>query len=136
MQAALLRIVKQAQTRRIDALPPGYLHKVAYTSLVDEIRHQRRRRFDRTGSLEFDTVQTERPDPEAGVLARDLGRAIKACLHALAQMRNLAVSLCLQGCGVAEVAHTAGWSKKQADNAVYRGLADMRRCLVDKGVQP
>lgn len=136
MQGALLRLVKKAERRPVDTLPASYVHKIAYSSLVDEIRYQRRRRLDQTDSLESASLGSERLDPESNAVARDLGRAIKACLHALAQTRNLAVSLYLQGSRVPEIARTAGWSQKQADNAVYRGLADMRRCLSGKGVQP
>jgi RNA polymerase sigma-70 factor (ECF subfamily) len=29
-----------------------------------------------------------------------------------------------------------GWTEKKAENLVYRGLADLRRCLSAKGLRP
>ena len=34
------------------------------------------------------------------------------------------------------VAEMLGWNAKRADNLVYRGLADLRRCLTAKGIEP
>ena len=39
------------------------------------------------------------------------------------------MTLHLQGFRVAEVATALGWTEKQAENLVYRGLADLRICL-------
>lgn len=136
VQAALMRI--NSRTRDgvdLDSMGSGYIFRVAYTALVDEIRHQRRRRMDQTDAAES-PVKSEGPNPEQDVLSREIGRAIKACLEALAQTRHAAVSLYLHGSNVPQISTRTGWSRKQAENAVYRGLADMRRCLSDKGVQP
>jgi RNA polymerase sigma-70 factor (ECF subfamily) len=40
----------------------------------------------------------------------------------------------LHGHSVAEVAALLGWRFKKAENLVYRGLADLRRCLATKGL--
>lgn len=139
VQAALMRVVGRSRNGvDLDSMNSSYLFKVAYTSLVDEIRRQRRRGMEQTDSThERVTPLTSRsPDPEARTLSQELGRAIKACMQRLAQTRNIAVALYLQGCKVPEISSQVGWSRKQAENAVYRGLADMRRCLADKGVQP
>lgn len=139
VQAAMMRVVGRSRDgKSLDEMSSSYLFRVAYTSLVDEIRLQRRRRMEQTDSA-HDTetpLPSAGPSPEQRAQSRQLGRAIKACLERLAQTRNIAVSLYLQGCNVPEISGRVGWSRKQAENAVYRGLADMRRCLSDKGVQP
>jgi len=137
VQAAMMRIISRHRDGvELDAMGSGYVFKVAYTALVDEIRHQRRRKLDSTSSAEETEFHTEAGDPERRTAARQLGAAIKACLALLAQTRNVAVSLYLQGFNVPQISEQLGGSRKQAENAVYRGLADMRRCLTDKGVQP
>ncbi len=137
VQAAMMRILnRQRDGVALDSMGSGYVFKVAYSALVDEIRHQRRRRMDATSSVEDGELRSPKLDPEAGVVSRQLGAAIKACLELLAQTRTVAVSLYLQGCNVPQISSRVGWSRKQAENAVYRGLADMRRCLTEKGVQP
>lgn len=139
VQAALLRIHKKAEDGlELESLGSAYLSRVAYTCLVDEIRYQRRRRALETDSADDAAVVLgdEREDPEERAASLELGRAIKACLALLAKSRSLAVALYLEGSGAVEVALRLGWKRKQADNAVYRGLADMRRCLTEKGVAP
>lgn len=136
VQAALMRITSRTRDGvELDSMGSGYIFRVAYTALVDEIRHQRRRRMDQTDAVES-PMKSDGPSPEQGALSAEIGRAIKACLEGLAQTRNAAVSLYLHGSNVPQISTRTGWSRKQAENAVYRGLADMRRCLSDKGVQP
>jgi RNA polymerase sigma-70 factor (ECF subfamily) len=48
----------------------------------------------------------------------------------------LAVALHLQGHSVPDIGKLMSWAPKKADNLVYRGLADLRECLVSKGVKP
>ena len=50
--------------------------------------------------------------------------------------RRLAVMLHLQGHPVAEAARILGWTVKRTENLVYRGLADLRHCLICKGHRP
>jgi RNA polymerase sigma-70 factor (ECF subfamily) len=46
------------------------------------------------------------------------------------------VTLHLQGYSVAEAAALLAFGLKQTENLVYRGLADLRRCLAAKGLAP
>jgi RNA polymerase sigma-70 factor (ECF subfamily) len=50
--------------------------------------------------------------------------------------RRLAVTLYLQGHTVPEAARILDWSGKRTENLVYRGLADLRECLMAKGMRP
>jgi RNA polymerase sigma-70 factor (ECF subfamily) len=59
----------------------------------------------------------------------DVQAEILACLGQLQERRRVAVTLHLQGYAVGEVASALGWTEKQAENLVYRGLGDLRRCL-------
>ncbi len=114
-----------------------YLMKAAYGATVDELRRLGRRRED---SLDDQTVPDSIVAPEAGPERRaasaEIARGIRDCLTRLVRPRRLAVTLYLQGCTVPETAGVLSWSPKKAENLVYRGLADLRRCLATKGLEP
>jgi len=142
-QAALAKVValdKAAEGKR--PLTSFYLHKVAHSALVDEIRRRKRRR---EVSIEAPTEGGEqaRPfephaqgDPESHTSYRQLGVAIRACLASATRDRRLAVVLYLQGHSVPEASRILGWDVKRTENLVYRGLADLRQCLLGKGHRP
>jgi RNA polymerase sigma-70 factor (ECF subfamily) len=50
--------------------------------------------------------------------------------------RRLAVTLYLHGHSVPDAARILDWSAKRTENLVYRGLADLRECLLSKGLRP
>jgi RNA polymerase sigma-70 factor (ECF subfamily) len=142
-QAALAKVLaldKAAEGKR--PLTTFYLHKVAHSALVDEIRRRKRRR---EVSIDAPTEGGDeaRPfepraqgDPESHASHRQLGLAIRACLAAATRDRRLAVTLYLQGHSVPEAARILGWDVKRTENLVYRGLADLRQCLLEKGHRP
>ena len=123
-------------------LPASYLYKVAHSALVDEIRRRRRRREE---ALELDGPggqpgRVREPvtlrDPESDARMEELGGAVRACLLAMKRERRLAVMLYLQEHTVPEAARLLGWAAKRTENLVYRGLADLRQCLLGKGHRP
>ncbi|HET8945563.1 MAG TPA: RNA polymerase sigma factor [Candidatus Polarisedimenticolia bacterium] len=136
VQAAMVRVLSAARGRGEGNpdLSSLYLEKTAYSAMVDEIRRQRRRREDSAdGDLERAGGGSD-SDPESAVAAREVAEGLRACLAALPTPRKLAVTLHLQGHSVPEVAAILKWGTKTADNLVYRGLADLRRCLATKGL--
>lgn len=142
-QAALAKILA-IETRGEGARPltSFYLHKVAHSALVDEIRRRKRRP---EVSLEASSEQGDdgrgfepkaQGDPESQASYRELGLAVRDCLTAAKRERRLAVTLYLQGHSVPEAARILGWDVKRTENLVYRGLADLRQCLLGKGHRP
>jgi RNA polymerase sigma-70 factor (ECF subfamily) len=104
--------------------------------LVDEIRRVRRRR--ETG-IEDETVELKAvtaEDPERLTASAEIGRGIQDCLVCLKRERRLAVTLYLQGQGVVDISRVLEWPRKSVENLVYRGLADLRQCLLAKGLRP
>jgi RNA polymerase sigma-70 factor (ECF subfamily) len=137
-QAAMMKVMEIHRKSEGDReLSTSYLYKVAHSALVDEIRRIRRRRevaFEVDGGSEGHAVALD--DPERSAAAEQIGRGIRDCLAAMKRERRLAVTLHLQGHRIAEAAKLLDCGEKRAENLVYRGLEDLRRCLSAKGFEP
>ena len=140
-QNALIKVcqILEREGDRKRDLPPSYLWKVACSATVDAIRSRRSRRLEEVsmdGASDQCQVRTEAPDPERRTAAEEAGRAIIGCLQRLVAPRRLAAMLHLQGHTVPETAKLMHWTEAKANNLVYRGIADLRRCLAGKGWSP
>ncbi|MEM7049318.1 MAG: RNA polymerase sigma factor [Acidobacteriota bacterium] len=139
VQVAMLRLVDvvsaSEQPRQFNS---SYLYKVAYSALVDEIRRLRRRREVALDNDEGEPmpIESQAVNPEGRMAGRQLGDEIADCLKGLIAPRRSAVTLHLHGHNAGETADLLGWGLKQARNLIYRGLADLRTCLLEKGVAP
>ncbi len=139
VQASLVKILERRRRgEEIERLPASYLWKVAYSATVDQIRRLRRREelpMEPVGRPSTGAGQAPR-DPDAERERRELGRSIRACLQRLSQRRRMVVGLALIGHRAVEIERLLGFGAKVVDNLLYRGLADLRRCLVQKGWTP
>lgn len=138
VQAALVRVL-EAQRRGEGQGPvaASYGWKAAYCAVVDEIRRHRRRREMAMEDLPTTAMPaTAAADPERLAASREAAAAIGDCLARLVAARRLAVTLHLQGHSLVEASHLLGWATKRCENLIYRGLADLRRCLAAKGLRP
>jgi len=137
VQTAMMRVLEAAGKRGEGNpdLSSLYLEKAAFSATVDEIRRYRRRREDQaTDASAMHETAGDEAGPESLLAAREIRVAIGGCLASLAAPRRQAVTMYLHGHSVAEVAALLGWRFKKAENLVYRGLADLRRCLATKGL--
>jgi len=140
VQTAVMRVMQTVARRAVDRegnppIPSSYLHKTAYSALVDEIRRKQRRRETalETGTIE---LAASAENPERTMASRQIGQGVRTCLTQLKHERRLAVSLYLQGHNVRRAALILEWSDKRTENLVFRGLADLRKCLMSKGLRP
>jgi RNA polymerase sigma-70 factor, ECF subfamily len=141
VQVAILRVMRIIGARGPAsegnrALGSSYLYKVAHSALVDELRRIRRRNEADLDDTAVADTAVNQPDPERMATSREIGRGIQDCLSRLRHDRRLAVTLYLQGHSVGEASRVLEWSSKRTENLVYRGLADLRECLVRKGMRP
>jgi RNA polymerase sigma-70 factor (ECF subfamily) len=140
VQAAVMRvmqIVSRHENRASDAgLAASYLYKVAHSALVDEIRRANRRQETALDDSTVERVAITFQDPERSAASREIGRRIQDCLASMHRDRRQAVALYLQGHSVPEAARLLDWPAKRTENLVYRGLADLRECLMAKGIEP
>lgn len=139
VQAAMLRvlaILERGEEQRVRS--SSYLWRVAHSATLDEIRRARRRDAESTveGEQIDRTTATDRAGPERRARSREIGRAIQQCLGTLVDPRRHVAVLHLLGYGLTETARVLGWPRKRVDNLLYRGLADLRRCLEGKQVVP
>lgn len=142
-QMALTKVIASAKAAEgKPQLSSFYLYKVAHSALVDEIRRRRRRREESLEMAADSGEQLRTHEPPAGGSAadaarfRELGAAVRACLLSMTRERRMAVVLYLQEHTVPEAARLLGWVVKRTENLVYRGLADLRQCLLTKGYSP
>lgn len=138
VQRALIKLMQSRtageENRTVSA---SYLWRVAYTAVIDEIRRRdRRREVSLIENSAAAITAAPQPDPEREAVSRRIGDAIRDCLHRMVDVRRRAVTLRLVGHTVLEIAHMLDYRTKQADNLVYRGMADLRRCLFNKGITP
>lgn len=141
VQVAMMRVMEIQRKKEGAEFTSFYLRKAAYSALIDEIRRLRRRQevsIEGGGEDEepaaFDPAAPE-PDPERTSAGRQVGRVIRDCLGLMVAPRRQAVTLNLQGHSVPEIGKLLGWTAKKAENLVYRGMADLRGCLGEKGIQ-
>ena len=141
-QEAVLKVMTAAQREGERSLSSFYLYRVAHSTLVDEIRRRQRRREVSLDVESSDDQSNGGPEPQAAgnpeqdASLRELSLALRDCLLDMSKDRRLAVTLYLQGHTVPDAARILGWPAKRTENLVYRGLADLRQCLLGKGHTP
>ncbi|MBZ4336140.1 RNA polymerase sigma factor [Corallococcus coralloides] len=138
LQVAMMKVVElRGRTKGQAELTPAYLYRVAYTTLIDELRRMGARKEVALEEVEQGPQHPVAPgDPERAAGAAQIARAVRDCLQGLVRDRRLAVTLHLQGHTVPEAAELLGWEAKRTENLIYRGLSALRACLSLKGVQP
>lgn len=137
VQKALIRLMKkQKKDEGNGKYGSSYLWRVAYSVMVDEIRARRRKgEVPLEDQAESSRMEGGTVDPERASHSSEIGTAIRDCLSTLVRPRRLAVTLYLQEHTVPEIGKLLGWGSKRAENLVYRGLHNLRECLVSKGLK-
>jgi len=138
VQIAMLKVMHVARDREgNEELSSSYLHRVAFSAVIDEMRVRRRRSEVALDTDDgSDMRDTRHANPESTSRAREIGRGVRSCLAAMSGDRRVALTLRLLGNSVPETARRLGWPGKRVENLVYRGLADLRACLERKGLKP
>jgi RNA polymerase sigma-70 factor (ECF subfamily) len=140
-QEAMIKVtgVLQREGERDRSLPASYLNKVAYHATVDAIRRHRQRRLSEVAmenGLDGSPEHAAFGDPEKARVSGGIMEGVQQCLEDLVESRRLAVILRLQGHSVPEIASLLGWPQTRANNLVFRGMKDLKRCLAKKGLAP
>ena len=132
VQIALIRVLEHEERGEQNQVrTASYLWRVAFTVIADE---RRRRRADELRSRRFSVG--EEAGQDGATPLPELGVGIRDCLGGLAEPRRMAVLLHLEGFRAEEASRVLHWDVKRVQNLIYRGLADLRRCLESKGLAP
>jgi RNA polymerase sigma factor (sigma-70 family) len=135
VQESLIRLLRARKADPEGTVSQGYLKKVAYSAVIDEIRRRRRQPPAETASdIDIDELG---PQAEPATTPDTLlGNAMEACLQRLQPDRRRALTLHLLGYSGREVADILGCNSKKAENLTLRGLTQLREHLQDLGVRP
>lgn len=127
-----------AEGETIRAVRTSYVYQAAVSAALDLIRRRRVRPEEPLESPERAPGQLlavgDRPD--ALLEQRELGQRIEQAVAALAQPRDVVVRLHLSGYDRLEIARLLRWTEPKVRNLLYRGLADLRATLRERGIGP
>lgn len=111
------------------------IKRVAFCAVMDENRRLTRRR-EVPIDAGIEQAATGATGPARAAQAAEIRHALRDCLAGMIRNRRLAATLYLQGHSAPAAGRLLGWSTAKAESLVFRGLADLRRCLEGKGVTP
>ena len=140
-QDVIVRVWRALERESELRAPASFLYRVIATALVDAVRRRRARPEDPLVLQSDDHTQAVSepsalgPSPELAARHAEALREVDKVLAAMPDRRRLAVRLHLQGFDTTEIGRLAGWSEPKARNLVYRGLAELRRRLLEHGIQ-
>jgi RNA polymerase sigma-70 factor (ECF subfamily) len=110
----------------------SYLWQVAYTTMLDELR-----RLRRSTAVLVPDGEGEHSASAPGPRQRpEVALGIRDCLEGLLPQRLSAVMLHLQGFSLEEASRLLAAGAPRVRNLIWRGMADLRRCLDGKGLLP
>ena len=131
VQTAVMRILRGNPSWTLD---DALLRRIACSVVVDELRRRKRRaEIDLSPSMPERIANSSELSPEVRAHGTRIGEQLLVALQGLVDDRRRAVTLYLQDHTIPEIALLLGWDRKRASNAVYRGLADLRERLGDRG---
>ena len=121
---------------QIERLGASYVYRAATTAALDLLRRRRARAADRTESVDDrpDDLPHDERGPHERLEDAELSARILAAVETLALPRRAAVRMYLSGYDRAEIAELLGWSEAKTRNLLYRGLADLRQRLTERGI--
>jgi RNA polymerase sigma factor (sigma-70 family) len=134
VQMAAIKLMRTASDKD---WTDGFLSRVAYSVVIDEIRRRRRRNeVGMSPSMPDRIMNSADLSPETQVRGAEIGQVMLDCLGTLKTDRRRAVALYLQDHPVPEIAERLDCDRKRASNLVYRGLSDLRDALRSRGFEP
>jgi RNA polymerase sigma factor (sigma-70 family) len=132
-QATFLVLARRAGSVRRPESLAGWLYGVAHRVARDARRRQRRRPW--TGCVELPEPKDPRPDPLAGLMARDLLAVLEEEVRRLPAAHRLPVVLCcLEGLSQEEAARRLGWTAGAVKGRLERGRKRLHERLVRRGL--
>ena len=125
-----------AEGEQIRLVSTSYVYRTAASAALDLLRRRRARRTDASDDLS--TVAGELASHGAGpdddLAARELAEEVARVVDTIAPARRPVVRMYLAGYPREEIADLLGWTEAKTRNLLYRGLADLREGLTERGI--
>lgn len=129
VQEAFLALWQAAPRWQADALLTTWLHRVCYTRCVDRLR--RRRAFADIDDLE-DRPDSDTPEPDSGIMARQRVQSLHQALAQLPPRQRTAIALFhLQEFSQKDAAAVMGVSEDALESLLARGRRQIRALLAE-----
>lgn len=139
MQAVRIRLWKAlGEGERIAEVKPFYVRQAAMSAALDMIRQRRGRREEpilETSAASIGSVPTH-AGPGDQVEQSEVEAMVGRAIDRLPPRRQPVVRMYLAGYNSTEIAGVFGWTEAKARNLLYRGLAELRDCLLAAGLTP
>ena len=135
-QRVLIALWKQLRCNHAIEHPTTYIYRTAVRETVRVMREEAARAQDPIEDQTPDPLHAHRGDPHAELVRKEKMSRIRSAIAEIAPERRLAVRDHLSGFGVTEIMERRGWSYQKARNLIARGMADLRRILMENGLGP
>lgn len=123
------------ESEQIARSPASYVYKTALSAALDLLRTRRSERARITVPLGEEALGVaNRADPDSELGDSELAQQIRSALETIPQARRVVVGMHLSGYSREEIASLLGWSEAKTRNLLYRGLADLRERLTQRGI--
>jgi DNA-directed RNA polymerase specialized sigma24 family protein len=132
-QQVLIGLWRQVEREQTIEHPASYLYRAAVRETVRALRREAAREAEPLEDVACPRAQGS-DDPYQAMAAREQASCLEAGLLALAPDRGRAVRGHLQGFDVTEIMRHHGWTYQKTRNLIARGMADLRRALIEKGL--
>jgi RNA polymerase sigma-70 factor (ECF subfamily) len=139
VQAVRVRLWRaRGSGEQIEAAPTSYVYRTAITAALDVIRARRDAKEERIDTMNPAAAATfgAVAGPEGTLEAEELSTIVATAVTTLTPSRRPVVRMYLAGYDKAEIADLMGWSEAKTRNLLYRGLADLRQALAERGIGP
>ncbi len=140
-------VVQEVRIRLWRAFPSGeqigrlgasYVYRTATSAALDLIRRRRARGADITDPADdrLEELPAQARGPDAQLESGEAESRILESVESLIPPRRAVVRMYLSGYDREEIADVLDWSEAKTRNLLYRGLADLRERLRERGIDP
>jgi RNA polymerase sigma factor (sigma-70 family) len=113
----------------------SYIKKIVDSSVIDHLRKARRERgfilLEKRKKISEWKIQYETRVSDDKNLRNYINKAVESLIDS----RRKVVKFYLLNLTIEEIATFYGWSKHKTRNLLYRGLTDLKRQLLEKGIE-
>lgn len=124
-------------SEQIRTVGASYVYRTAVSAALDLLRRRRVGRTEPFDPQEHDHASAAgraATGPEEELAESELAEQIMQVVDAIAPARRPVVRMHLAGYARDEIAELLGWTEAKTRNLLYRGLADVREGLLERGI--